>query len=195
MKKGILSLFLVIAFGCSCPTVAQVTRTAQGLSESEQLGITAGTALACNAGAKLDDFELIASRIIANQAATEEIEKERYTQFAQSKLKAYKEQKDNPQMSCGEVLSSFNRLPIFRSVVYADGSVKMPNGALLKPKRAVVKAKSSQVKTSSSRPVKSSVSGQKKGQFRTGKPKTVKPVKQVPTSPKKSIAIRPIRKK
>lgn len=194
MKKGILSLFLVIAFGYSCPAGAQVARTAQGLSESEQLGITAGAALACNAGAKLDDFELIASRIIANQASTAEVEKDEYTKFAQSKLKAYREQKDNPQMSCGEVLSSFNRLPIFRSVVYADGSVKMPNGSLLKPKRAVVKTKSPQVKASSSRSVKSSVSGQK-GKPQKGKAKTVKPVKQVPASPKKSIAIRPFRKK
>ena len=196
MKKGVLSLFFAIVFGYALSSSAQVARTARGLSESEQLGITAGTALACNAGAKLDDFELIASRIIANQAPTAEVEKEEYTKFAQAKLRAYREQKDDPQMTCGEVLASFRRLPIFRAVMYADGGVKMPNGSFLKPLRPVVRPasqKTAAVKSgiTSSKTVKTTASGQKKKTGTVVKPKQA----QSTGGQKKSIAVRPIRKK
>ena len=87
----------------------------------------------------LDDFELIASRIIANKALTPEAEKEGYEEYAVSKFNAYNMQRKNPQASCGEVLDSFSRLPIFKSVVYADGGVKMYDGSYLKPLRPVTK--------------------------------------------------------
>ena len=121
-------------------------RTTNGLTEAQQLGITAGTALACNAGSKLDDFELIASRIIANKALTEQEEQKGYREFAESKLRAYHEQRNNPQESCGGVMDSFNHLPIFRSVVYADGGLKMYDGTYLKPQRPIKKPKTTKKK-------------------------------------------------
>lgn len=145
MKKIIITLSVCICLQ-SVPGYAEtVARTAKGLSEAEQLGITAGLALACNAGSKLDDFELIASRIIANQAPTEKAEQDGYRSFAQYKLYTFREQKENPQLTCGQVLDDFNQLPIFKSIVYADGSVKMPDGKMLRPKRPV---KSARAKTS-----------------------------------------------
>ena len=136
MKKILLFLCLF-----SFPVMA-AERTTNGLTEAQQLGITAGVALACNAGGKLDDFELIASRIIANQALTADAEQKGYREFAESKLRAYNEQRRSPQESCGAVLDSFNHLPIFRSVVYADGGLKMYDGKYLKPLRPVKQVKS-----------------------------------------------------
>ena len=112
-------------------------RTTEGMTEAEQLGVTAGLALACNAGGKLDDFELIASRLIANKALTAEAEQKGYREFAEAKFGAYNEQKNDPKESCGAILDSFNRLPLFRSVVFADGGLKMYDGTYLKPKRPV----------------------------------------------------------
>ena len=140
MKKILLFLCLF-----SLPVLA-AERTTNGLTEAQQLGITAGTALACNAGSRLDDFELIASRIIANKALTAEAEQKGYREFAESKLRAYNEQRNNPQESCGAVLDSFKHLPIFRSVVYADGGVKMYDGSYLKPLRPVKQNKSKKKK-------------------------------------------------
>lgn len=140
MKKILLFLCLF-----SFPVMAS-ERTTNGLTEAQQLGITAGTALACNAGSRLDDFELIASRIIANKALTAEAEQKGYREFAESKLRAYNEQRNNPQESCGAVLDSFKHLPIFRSVVYADGGVKMYDGSYLKPLRPVKQNKSKKKK-------------------------------------------------
>ena len=141
MMKKILLFLCLFAF----PVIAG-ERTTNGLTEAQQLGITAGTALACNAGSKLDDFELIASRIIANKALTSEEEQKGYREFAESKLRAYNEQRHNPQESCGGVLDSFNHLPIFRSVVYADGGLKMYDGSYLKPLRPIKQNKPKKTK-------------------------------------------------
>lgn len=147
MKKKTLILFFAVLMP-TLPLRAEITsRTTNGLSEPEQLGITAGTALACNAGGQLDDFELIASRLIANKALTEAAEKEGYRAYAEAKFNAYSEQRKNPQMSCGQVLDSFRNLPLFRSVVYADGTIKMYDGTYLRPQRPVTKpAKKAAVK-------------------------------------------------
>jgi len=134
MKK----LFLILLCLFSIPAFAS-DRTTRGMTIPTQLGITSGTALACNAGSKLDDFELIASRIIANSAATEEAEQAGYREFAEAKLRAYNEQRNDPKESCSAVLDSFRHLPIFRSIVYADGSVRMYDGSFLKPQRPVKK--------------------------------------------------------
>ena len=139
MKK----LFFILFCLCASPVLAG-NRTTRGLSVPAQLGITSGTALACNAGSKLDDFELIASRIIANSAPTEEAEQAGYREFAQAKLRAYQEQRNDPQETCSAVLDSFRHLPIFRSIVYADGSVRMYDGSYLKPQRPVQQKKNTQ---------------------------------------------------
>ena len=133
MKK----LLCLICLLAAMPAFADGERTTEGLTEAEQLGITAGLALACNAGGKLDDFELIASRLIANKALTAEAEQKGYREFAEAKFNAYNEQRNDPKESCGAILDSFNRLPLFRSVVFADGGLKMYDGTYLKPLRPV----------------------------------------------------------
>ncbi len=142
MQKTIVSV-LGILFLSS--TVWAGSRTLNGINDNAQLGMMAGLALACNAGAKLDDYELIASRLLANTAQTNAEQRQAERQYAEAKFKAYKEHKASPQASCGEILETFNALPIFRSVVYADGSIKTPDGKILKTrpeeKKARVQAK------------------------------------------------------
>ena len=105
--------------------------TLQNMTEAQQLGTWAGIALACNAGNRLDDFELIASRIIGNQATSDEERTTAFKEYASEKLRTYKLQKSKPASSCTQVLEHFDKLPIFRSVVYPDGSVKLPDGKVL----------------------------------------------------------------
>lgn len=167
MKKsscyvGFLALLVAM------PALAQGDRTLNGFGDSEQLGMMAGLALACNAGTRLDDYELIASRILANQAQTAAEEKKATKDFATAKFNAYKEQKDSPQASCPEVLDSFNHLPLFKSVVYADGVVKLPNGTFLKPRKGAVIPKM-KAKTETQKPVKAPAKKIKKPKTQTEK--------------------------
>lgn len=133
MKKFLIMMVCLLT---ASQAMAQ-NRTLSNMTEAQLLGITAGTALACNAGAKLDDFELIANRYIANQAVSDAAEMQGYREYGQEKLKTYQEQKKDPQLTCGEVLDSFNRLPIFKTVVYADGSIKTPDGKIIKARKPV----------------------------------------------------------
>ncbi len=132
MKNIFWAVFFLMLV--SSPAVAQ--RTDEGLSVPEQLGITAGLAAACQADADtLKNYELIASRLIANPAPTLDVEHAELKAYAQAKLNAMKDQKKKPQLSCREVLTRFKRQPLFGSVVYRDGTVKLPDGKIVKPKR------------------------------------------------------------
>lgn len=137
-------------------------KTLRNMSEAQLLGITAGTALACNAGAKLDDFELIANRYIANQALNDAAEKRGYREYAQEKFNTYQEQKKNPQLTCAEVLDSFNSLPIFKTVVYADGSIKTPDGKIIKARKPLMPQKKTGKKKKAQKTTSSKAVPQKK---------------------------------
>jgi hypothetical protein len=104
------------------------------------LGVMAGVAKACGENTqKLDDYELIAVRLIANKADSAIQEKEGYRKYVQEKMKAERKQKNAPAMSCGEVLSRFENMPLFESVVYRDGSLKLSDGTFLPAKRPPLK--------------------------------------------------------
>lgn len=104
-------------------------------SDAEQLGTMAGLALACGSKQKLEDFELISSRLIANPTSSEQEEKQQIRVYMQAKWKAMQQQQKNPPVSCKEVLERFNKLPLFNSIVYRDGSVKLPDDTWSKPLR------------------------------------------------------------
>lgn len=108
--------------------------------DAGSLGAIAGVAKACGENAqKLDDYELIAVRLIANKANSAGQEKEGYRKYVQEKMKAERKQKNVPAMSCGEVLSRFENMPLFESVVYRDGSLKLSDGTFLPAKRPPLK--------------------------------------------------------
>ncbi|MBP5161014.1 MAG: hypothetical protein ILP11_03090 [Alphaproteobacteria bacterium] len=123
-------IFLLIGLSLSGAVFAR-SHTLQNMSDAQQLGAWAGMALACNAGNKLDDFELIASRIIGNQAASDEDRAKAFKEYAAEKLRTYNLQRKMPTDPCDQVLAHFDDLPIFRSEVYQDGSVKLPDGKVI----------------------------------------------------------------
>ncbi len=135
--KNIFWMVLFLGIG-SVSAHAQWTDV--GLTMPEQLGITAGIALACNVDADtLKNYELIASRLMANPAPDEAAERAALKTYAESKLNAFKSQKKKPKLSCGEVLARFEKQPLFESVVYRDGTVKLPDGKIVKPVRSMKK--------------------------------------------------------
>ena len=125
MKKIFFFLFLF--------PFALHAQTLNGMSDAQQLGTIAGLALACNAGNRLDDFQLISSYIIANQATSEAQRKKAFEQFAEEKMRTYNMQKAEPRESCKTILEHFYNMPIFGATVYADGTVKFSDGRILKP--------------------------------------------------------------
>ncbi len=127
--KHFLCILLILGF---CPIC--LAQSGKEITDAEQLGTVAGLAAACKAQ-KLDDFELIASRILANQSETDEAELANVRLYASTKYSILRRHKKNPQMTCAEIIDHFNKLPLFDSVVYADGTVKLSDGTWSKPKR------------------------------------------------------------
>lgn len=108
--------------------------------EAALLGTMAGLAETCGEKDKrIADFELIASRLIANKASSDKEEIRAYRRYAEEKATAIRKQKNNPKMSCNEVLRRFESMPIFKSVVYSDGSLKLSDGTFLKATRPPLK--------------------------------------------------------
>jgi len=121
---------------CLCGLInTAMAQNIQKMSDAEQLGMMAGFASACGATSKLDDFELIASRLIANTASTEQAEKKQIRVYMQTKFEAMQRQQKEAPVPCSEILESFNKLPLFNAIVYRDGSVKLPDGTWSKPLR------------------------------------------------------------
>lgn len=120
-------------------SVTSNAQNIQKLSDAEQLGMMAGLAMACGSDKKLEDFELISSRLIANQSPTEEEELRQSRIYTQAKWDALQRETKEHTVNCKEVLDHFNKLPLFNSIVYADGSVKLPDGIWSKPLRPVKK--------------------------------------------------------
>ena len=85
---------MIMISGIIATNAFAASRTLNGINENEQLGMTAGLALACNAGGKLDDYELIASRIIANTSQTDLEQKKAERQYAEAKFRAIKNKKN-----------------------------------------------------------------------------------------------------
>ena len=108
--------------------------------EAALLGTMAGLAETCGENAKrISDFELISARLIANKADSDDEEIKGYQRYAKEKVAASRKQKNNPQITCKEVLYRFENMPIFKSVVYSDGSLKLSDGTFLKAKRPPLK--------------------------------------------------------
>ena len=51
------------------------------------------------------------------------------------------EQKKKSLMPCNDVLKRFEKQDIFKSVIYRDGTIKMPTGQVIKPQRPIKSSK------------------------------------------------------
>lgn len=131
-------VFILSIFLFPMAAVAQ-NRPVQNAALANQLGAAAGAAYACNAGKSLEDFEVIASRLLANTAETVADEQSLDEIYVEAKVRAIKVHKKEHPMSCQEILKRFKNMRIFKFIVYADGSVKMDDGTIMHPKRPVKK--------------------------------------------------------
>ena len=135
MKKTRILFFLCLFSIVSNGNLLAQSTTTKGLTETQKLGITAGTAYACHADKRLQDFELIVSYILKNKSKTPQIAKKQVQEYAQAKFDAYRKQLYFPSLSCPEILEGFYNLPLLKSVVYKDGTIKLPDGKIIKPQK------------------------------------------------------------
>ncbi len=138
MNKNIFALtflFVIISFGAIAQKATKLPPISSAPDHSPfAFGTVAGIAYACNAGKPLEDYELIASRILQNMAPSKEMESAYIKEYAQAKKSAMDKQKTAPPMPCSQFLKEFKKQKIFQSTVMSDGSVKNPDGTWLLPR-------------------------------------------------------------
>ncbi len=128
MKKFILLSF--VAFLCTFSAQAESIKY---LEEVRALGAVAGQGLACEAS-KYHTFELLARAILISKASSDAEQSEGMKAYNEYKANAFISKMQDGFANCESINDSFNKQSIFKSTLYGDGTIKMPDGLIITPR-------------------------------------------------------------
>ncbi len=131
MKKTFLAVF---ALSIICVSNAWAQRQMTYVEEVQALGFVAGQGLACGA-TKQDTFEMLARAIIITKATSDSNQANGMYAFNAAKADAYFSKQMDGFFDCATINRRFDRQDIFKIVLYADGSLKMPDGKVIEPRK------------------------------------------------------------
>lgn len=127
MKKG---LAFLICFLYAVQAHAQMPY----IEEVRALGAVAGQGLACGS-AKYDTFELLARAILLTKSPSDKLQTDAIYAYSEEKANAYISKEMDGFYECAAINRRFDNQEIFKAVLYADGTIKMPDGQILTPRR------------------------------------------------------------
>jgi len=131
MKKPFFSTLLLLCF------INAYTADAKPLTYQDEmyaLGSVSGQGLACKSQ-KYHQFELLARAIVVGKAPNAAVQDEGLQQYAAGKASAFMEVEDSNFADCADIIQRFDNQSIFKSVLYSDGRMKLPDGTLIKPRQ------------------------------------------------------------
>lgn len=127
MKKILTFLICLL---CAAPARAQMPY----IEEVRALGAIAGQGLACGS-AKYDTFELLARAILLTKSPSDKLQNDAVYAYSEEKANAYISKEMDGFYECTAINRRFDNQEIFKAVLYADGTIKMPDGQVLTPRR------------------------------------------------------------
>lgn len=127
MKK-ILS-FLICIF-CATSSHAQMPY----IEEVRALGAISGQGLACGSS-KYDTFELLARAILLTKSPSDKLQNDAIYAYSEEKANAYISKEMDGFYECAAINRRFDNQEIFKAVLYADGTIKMPDSKVLTPRK------------------------------------------------------------
>ncbi len=127
MKKILTFLICLL---CTTPARAQMPY----IEEVRALGAIAGQGLACGS-AKYDTFELLARAILLTKSPSDKLQNDAVYAYSEEKANAYISKEMDGFYECASINRRFDNQEIFKAVLYADGTIKMPDGQVLTPRR------------------------------------------------------------
>ena len=131
MKKCFAWALLASLCGGVAPAKAEMAY----LDEVRALGAVAGQGLACGA-AKYDTFEMLAMAILISKAPSDNLQAQAMYAYNEEKANAYLSKQYDGMFECAEINARFDNQGIFEAVLYADGTIKMPDGKIITPRQA-----------------------------------------------------------
>ncbi len=127
MKKSTLVMLMMLN-----ATAAQAGGPSY-IEEMQSLGAVAGQGLACQAQ-KYDTFELLARAIMVSKASSDAVQAEGMKAYNEYKANAFVSKMRDGFNDCSSIAAAFNEQPIFKAVLYGNGTIKMPDGKIITPR-------------------------------------------------------------
>ena len=132
MKK--ILIFTIFAL-LSSNANAQISSTPSYIEEMKALGNVSGTGMACGAS-KFATFEMLARAILITKAASDKNQEEGMIAYNTAKADAFLAKQADGMYNCDELNARFNNQKIFKTKLYADGTIKMYDGKVFYPRHA-----------------------------------------------------------
>ncbi|MBP5399637.1 MAG: hypothetical protein J6Y53_04390 [Alphaproteobacteria bacterium] len=129
MNKFLILIFSIIAFSAH----AENSITPSYIEEMNALGYVSGTGLACGA-ARYSTFEMLARAILITKAVSDQNQEEGMRAYNSSKADAFLAKQSDGLYNCDELNARFNNQKIFKTILYADGTLKMYDGKVYHPR-------------------------------------------------------------
>ena len=104
------------------------------IEEVRALGAIAGQGLACGSS-KYDTFELLARAILLTKSPSDKLQNDAIYAYSEEKANAYMSKEMDGFYECAIINRRFDNQEIFKAVLYADGTIKMPDGQILTPRK------------------------------------------------------------
>lgn len=120
-------------FGMLLLNFPQAAAQVPYIEEVRALGSVAGQGLACGAS-KYDAFELLARAILISKAPSNSIQAQGIYAYNEEKANAYISKQYDGFFECDKINRRFDNQAIFQAVLYADGTIKMPDGTIVTPR-------------------------------------------------------------
>ena len=105
------------------------------IEEVQSMGYLSGLGLACQAS-KYDTFEMLARAFLISKATSNEQQEEGMKAFNEAKVESFVSKIKDNMSRCSQIAASFDKQRIFKTVLYGDGTMKMPDGTIIKPRQA-----------------------------------------------------------
>lgn len=127
-----LRCFCAVVAGFLCADRA-AAQEATYLEEVQALGSISGQGLACDA-TKYQTFELLARAIMISKAASDGVQEQGMKAYNDYKARSFISVVKDGFRDCDSIVRRFDKQQIFKSTLYGDGTIKMPDGKIITPR-------------------------------------------------------------
>lgn len=130
MKK--IALYMIASL-CAISSYAQAAGVSY-IEEVQSLGAIAGQGLACEAK-KYHTFELLARAIMVSKASSDAMQAQGMKAYNEFKADAFISKAKDGFADCRNIAAAFDQQLIFKTTLYGDGTIKMPDGKIITPRK------------------------------------------------------------
>lgn len=103
------------------------------IEEARALGAISGQGLACGS-TKYDTFEMLSRAILLSKSPSDKLQNDAFYAYMEEKANAYMSKELDGFYGCSDIIRRFDNQDIFKIVLYADGTLKMPDGQIITPR-------------------------------------------------------------